>query len=75
MFHPRVLSVPTPEEALPGRDTPLTVSETHFVSGNRVVPPFPDGAQSAMFGLGCFWGAEQCFWRIEGVHATALVQL
>jgi peptide-methionine (S)-S-oxide reductase len=64
--------LPTPEEALPGRPTPLTVPERHFVSGNRIVPPFPAGLAVADFGLGCFWGAERAFWRLEGVYSTAV---
>jgi peptide-methionine (S)-S-oxide reductase len=46
------------------------VPETHFVNGNRLVPPFPDGLQTAMFGLGCFWGAEKAFWQLAGVYST-----
>jgi peptide-methionine (S)-S-oxide reductase len=66
------LRLPTPDEALPGRPTPLPVPETHFVSGNRIVPPFPEGHEVADFGLGCFWGAERAFWRLPGVYATAV---
>ncbi len=57
--------------ALPGRTAALKVPEHHFVNGNRIVPPFPDGLETAVFGMGCFWGAERIFWRTEGVYATA----
>ncbi len=68
----KTLRLPTPEEALPGRPDPLEVPERHFVNGNRIVPPFPDGLELADFGLGCFWGAERAFWQLPGVHATAV---
>jgi len=61
-----------PRLALAGRARPLAVEPTHFVSGHRIVPPFPDGMQQAMFGLGCFWGAERRFWQLAGVYATAV---
>ena len=66
------LEMPSPQDALPGRDQPLPTSETHFVSGARIKPPFPDGMQTIVFGLGCFWGAERIFWQIPGVYATAV---
>ncbi|MGH7820602.1 MAG: peptide-methionine (S)-S-oxide reductase MsrA, partial [Candidatus Binatia bacterium] len=50
------LDVPSPEEALPGRSRPMPVPEEHYVSGNRIVPPFPQGLELATFGMGCFWG-------------------
>jgi len=62
----------TPEEALPGRSTPLRVPEEHFVSGHRIQPPFPEGTLTAVFGMGCFWGAERMFWRTPGVYSTAV---
>jgi len=65
-------TLPTPAEALPGRREPLPVPERHFVSGNRIVPPFPAGTEIADFGLGCFWGAEKAFWKVPGVYATAV---
>jgi peptide-methionine (S)-S-oxide reductase len=65
-------SMPTPEEALPGRSSPLKVPETHFVNGHRIVPPFPAGLREAVFGLGCFWGAERLFWELPGVYSTAV---
>jgi peptide-methionine (S)-S-oxide reductase len=69
---PRKLRLPGPGEALPGRATPMPVPETHFVSGARIVPPFPEGLARAMFGLGCFWGAERKFWQHPGVYSTAV---
>jgi peptide-methionine (S)-S-oxide reductase len=65
-------AMPTEENALPGRSTPLKVPETHFVNGHRIVPPFPAGLREAIFGLGCFWGAERLFWELPGVYATAV---
>ena len=64
--------MPSAAEALPGRDTPMPVPERHFVNGNPMQPPFPQGMQQAMFGLGCFWGAERRFWQLEGVYTTAV---
>jgi len=64
--------IPTPEQALPGRKEPMPVPERHHVNGNRLVEPFPDGLERAMFGLGCFWGAEKAFWKIPGVYSTAV---
>jgi peptide-methionine (S)-S-oxide reductase len=66
------LKLPSPAEALPGRPEAIPVPERHAVSGHRIVPPFPDGLEVATFGLGCFWGAERLFWRIPGVHSTAV---
>ena len=60
------------EDALTGRSTPIPVPETHHVSGNRLVPPFPDGMATAVFGMGCFWGAERLFWQTPGVYSTAV---
>ena len=65
-------TIPTKEAALPGRSTPLKVAETHFVNGHRIVPPFPAGLREAVFGLGCFWGAERIFWQLAGVYSTAV---
>jgi len=64
--------MPSAGQALPGRDTPMPVAERHFVNGNPMQPPFPDGMRLAMFGLGCFWGAEQLFWKLPGVFSTAV---
>lgn len=72
MRNKKLLTLPTADEALPGRATPLRVPETHYVNGARIVPPFAEGLQLATFGLGCFWGAERKFWQLPGVHATAV---
>jgi peptide-methionine (S)-S-oxide reductase len=64
--------MPAREQAPPGRNEPMRVSGRHFVSGNRIVPPFPAGTEHALFGLGCFWGAERMFWQVDGVYATAV---
>jgi peptide-methionine (S)-S-oxide reductase len=65
--------LPTPDQALKGRAAPVfRIPETHFVNRNRVRPPFPAGLQMAMFGLGCFWGAERKFWELPGVWSTAV---
>jgi peptide-methionine (S)-S-oxide reductase len=66
------VTMPTPAEALPGRPDPMPVPERHFVSGARVVPPWPEGLEVADFALGCFWGAEKAFWKLPGVYATAV---
>lgn len=62
----------TAKQALPGRDEPLALEGSHFVNGTAIVPPFPDGLSTALFGLGCFWGAERRFWQLPGVHTTAV---
>jgi peptide-methionine (S)-S-oxide reductase len=64
--------MPAPSDVLPGRDQQLKVPETHFVNGNRIVAPFPPGLRTALFGLGCFWGAERKFWQLPGVYSTAV---
>lgn len=66
------LTLPAADEALPGRSTAMPVPDKHFVNGNPLKPPFPDGMVQAMFGLGCFWGAERRFWQQEGVYTTAV---
>ena len=66
------LAIPTPEEALPGRDARMRVPERHFVNGAPLEAPFPDGTELAMFGLGCFWGAERVFWQADGVVSTSV---
>ncbi len=68
----RKSTMPAADAALPGRHTPLNVPETHFVNGHRIVPPFPAGMHEAIFGLGCFWGAEKLFWPLPGVYSTAV---
>ena len=74
MFYvdPRKLAIPSKEEALPGRKQAMPVPARHFVNGNPLAPPFPDGMQLAMFGLGCFWGAEKKFWQVPGVFSTSV---
>jgi peptide-methionine (S)-S-oxide reductase len=65
--------MPVQEEALPGRAQPaFGVPDAHAVLGTRLKPPFPDGMETAIFGLGCFWGAERLFWRLEGVYSTSV---
>ena len=64
--------MPDQQQALPGREAPLKVPETHFVNGKRIVAPFPAGLQQVEFGLGCFWGAERKFWQLPGVYSTAV---
>ncbi|HEY9618291.1 MAG TPA: peptide-methionine (S)-S-oxide reductase MsrA [Microcoleaceae cyanobacterium] len=66
------LSLPTPETALPGRTEAMPVTDRHFVNGNPLKPPYPAGLEIAMFGLGCFWGAERKFWQQSGVFSTAV---
>ena len=65
-------SLPTPEEALPGRPEPMLVPPAHAVNGHPLAPPFPEGMEQAVFGMGCFWGAERKFWEAEGVYTTAV---
>jgi peptide-methionine (S)-S-oxide reductase len=65
-------SLPTPEEALTGRSEAMPVPSKHFVNGNLLQSPFPAGIETAMFGLGCFWGAERKFWQLKGVYTTAV---
>jgi len=67
----RSTTMPKAAQALPGRGTPMAVPERHFVNGHRLSPPFPTGMELAIFGMGCFWGAEQLFWELPGVHSTA----
>ncbi|MCL1465026.1 peptide-methionine (S)-S-oxide reductase MsrA [Argonema galeatum] len=65
-------TLPTPEQALPGRAETMPVPSKHYVNGNPLKPPFPAGMETAMFGMGCFWGAERKFWQLEGVYTTAV---
>ncbi len=65
-------AMPDPDDALPGRDEQMPVPAAHFVNGNPLEPPYPDGMQVAVFGMGCFWGAERTFWEAPGVHTTAV---
>ena len=64
-------ALPTPEQALPGRDVAVQVPDAHEVNGNRLTPPFPGHMQQVVFGMGCFWGAERRFWQQPGVWSTA----
>jgi peptide-methionine (S)-S-oxide reductase len=66
------LDLPTPSEALPGRATPLSVPATHAVLGTPLQGPWPAGLQTAVFGMGCFWGAERLFWKTPGVYSTSV---
>jgi peptide-methionine (S)-S-oxide reductase len=63
--------MPTADSALPGRDRAMAVPEHHFVNGNPLMPPYPEGLQQAVFAMGCFWGAEKLFWETPGVWTTA----
>jgi peptide-methionine (S)-S-oxide reductase len=64
--------MPSPEKALPGRESTMPVPDKHYVNGNPLTPPFPEGMETAMFGMGCFWGAERKFWQQDGVFTTAV---
>lgn len=66
------LEMPTIESALPGRQTPMPIENSHFVNGHPIAPPFPEGMEQALFGMGCFWGAERKFWSLVGVYSTAV---
>ena len=66
------LRLPTPDEALPGRTEELPVAAEHAVLGTPLKPPFPDGLETLVVGMGCFWGAERIFWETEGVYTTAV---
>jgi peptide-methionine (S)-S-oxide reductase len=72
MFGRKALDKPTPDQALPGRSEPLQTAHRHFVLDRPLQPPFPAGMKSALFGMGCFWGAERCFWTQKGVYTTAV---
>jgi peptide-methionine (S)-S-oxide reductase len=66
------LSIPSPDQALPGRSQAIPTAQTHFVNGAPLKGPYPAGAEKALFGLGCFWGAERKFWQVPGVIVTAV---
>jgi peptide-methionine (S)-S-oxide reductase len=73
LFMRKSLEMPTAEQALPGRPTPIPTAKRHFVNGNPIQPPYPEGLQRAVFALGCFWGAERKFWELgDGVFTTAV---
>ena len=71
-FYQKQIELPSPEQALQGREMRVPVPEMHFVNGNPLEPPFPDGLEMALFGMGCFWGAERVFWQAPGVYTTAV---
>jgi peptide-methionine (S)-S-oxide reductase len=64
--------MPSPGEMLPGRPQPIHTAETHFVNGRKLAPPYPEGLEQVIFGMGCFWGAEKAFWSLPGVWVTAV---
>ena len=72
MFGRKSGDMPSRDEALPGRDQPMDVPERHFVNGAPLVGPFPAGSEVAVFGMGCFWGAERRFWKLPGVVTTSV---
>jgi peptide-methionine (S)-S-oxide reductase len=72
LFARKKVAMPAPEEALPGRDRPIPTAERHFVNRQALMPPYPAGSELALFGLGCFWGAERAFWQAKGVIVTAV---
>lgn len=64
--------MPSQNEALPGREDPVYIPGRHFVSGNNMAPPYPEGMETAMFGMGCFWGVERKFWELEEVYSSSV---
>ena len=70
-LHKKV-AMPTASEALPGRAQPIPTARRHFVNGRDLAPPYPEGTEQVLFGMGCFWGAEKAFWNVEGVWVTAV---
>jgi peptide-methionine (S)-S-oxide reductase len=72
LFNSRKPAMITPDAALPGRQVAVQVAARHEVLGTPLSPPFPDGMETAVFGLGCFWGAERKFWQADGVYTTAV---
>src|SRR5215211_3582545 len=72
VFGHRKTQIPTADEALPGREATMPVPAAHFVNGHSLIEPFPEGYERAVFGLGCFWGAERIFWQTPGVWTTAV---
>ena len=72
LFSRSKVEMPTPEEALPGRSTEMPVPSQHYVNGHPLQPPFPEGTEQIVVGMGCFWGAERVFWQAPGVFTTAV---
>ncbi len=72
LFTRKKLELPTRESALPGRDAPILGPTQHLVLGTPIQPPFPEGTERAIFGMGCFWGAERLFWQTPGIYTTAV---
>jgi peptide-methionine (S)-S-oxide reductase len=72
LFMRKATALPSAADALPGRNEPIPTAPSHFVNGHRLLPPYPAGLEQAVFGLGCFWGAERKFWELgDGIHVTA----
>lgn len=72
LFSRKPAKLPAPGEALPGRDQPIPTAQTHYVNGNPIKGPAPEGFESAYVAMGCFWGAERIFWQLDGVWLTAV---
>jgi peptide-methionine (S)-S-oxide reductase len=72
MFGRKTTEIPEASQALPGREQQVEVPPAHFVSGNPLTPPYPEGTEIAVFGMGCFWGAERRFWQLDGVWTTSV---
>ena len=70
LFQKKKIEPVTPETALPGRTTAIPTAETHFVNGRPLTMDVPDGMESIMFGMGCFWGVERMFWKLDGVYLS-----
>jgi peptide-methionine (S)-S-oxide reductase len=72
LFTSRKTQMVTPDKALPGREEAMVITAPHLVLGTKIIPPFPEGLERAVFGMGCFWGAERIFWTLPGVYTTAV---